>query len=300
MSTNTTAPPMTADIAEGTGPLYLSRLRLNLRHPRIQRTIGDAQALHQLVMALFPTMESERARAAMSVLHRLDEAQPKPGVVATPSMRSDDPVLIVQSAIPPRLDGPESGWFAEMLADGLGSEALVTRDVGPTFAGILDGQRLGFRLRANPTKRLSLQRPDDPDHWAGPTDTLLARHRADGKGTGPRVALLREAEQLDWLARQGERHGFRLLLQERTWTPGGAADGSTAGDTPDAGPLYAVRTAKQTMRGRRGKAPLTHLAVTFDGELTVTDADRFRAALRDGIGPARAYGFGLLSVRRPR
>jgi CRISPR system Cascade subunit CasE len=30
--------------------------------------------------------------------------------------------------------------------------------------------------------------------------------------------------------------------------------------------------------------------------LEITDAERFRAALAAGIGPAKAYGFGLLSV----
>ncbi len=300
MSTGTKTTPMTAGAADASGSVFLSRLRLNLRHPRIQRTIGDAQALHRLVMALFPTVETDSARAAMSVLYRVDEARPEPGVAVTAGWPAEELVLIVQSAVPPRLVERDSGWSAGMLADGADGEPVASRDVGPTFAGIVDGQRLGFRLRANPTKRLSLQRPDDPDHWDGPTDALLTRHRVAGKGTGPRVALLREAEQIDWLVRQGERHGFRLLPRERTWTPGVPNGDAPAEDAPEPGPLYAVRTAKQTMNGRRGKAALTHLAVTFDGELAVTDADRFRAALRDGIGPAKAYGFGLLSVRRPR
>ncbi len=39
-------------------------------------------------------------------------------------------------------------------------------------------------------------------------------------------------------------------------------------------------------------------SVDFAGELTVTDADRFGTALRQGIGHAKAFGCGLLLVRR--
>jgi CRISPR system Cascade subunit CasE len=41
---------------------------------------------------------------------------------------------------------------------------------------------------------------------------------------------------------------------------------------------------------------MTFAAVTFDGLLRIVDADRFRAALVQGIGSAKAYGFGLLSI----
>jgi CRISPR system Cascade subunit CasE len=38
--------------------------------------------------------------------------------------------------------------------------------------------------------------------------------------------------------------------------------------------------------------------VRFDGVLRVTDAARLVEAVRSGIGPAKAFGFGLLSLRR--
>ena len=40
--------------------------------------------------------------------------------------------------------------------------------------------------------------------------------------------------------------------------------------------------------------------VRFDGVLRVTDAGLFRAAVEAGVGPGRAYGFGLLSFRAIR
>ena len=41
---------------------------------------------------------------------------------------------------------------------------------------------------------------------------------------------------------------------------------------------------------------VTLLQATFEGVLTVTDAAAFRNALTKGIGRAKAYGMGMLTV----
>ena len=41
---------------------------------------------------------------------------------------------------------------------------------------------------------------------------------------------------------------------------------------------------------------MTHSSVLFDGLLRVTDTDAFLRTLVRGIGPGKAFGFGLLSV----
>ena len=59
----------------------------------------------------------------------------------------------------------------------------------------------------------------------------------------------------------------------------------------------------------RGGAPITTLVfgnsrggklvtATFEGVLHVRDPDRLAALLENGIGPAKAFGCGLLLVRR--
>lgn len=49
----------------------------------------------------------------------------------------------------------------------------------------------------------------------------------------------------------------------------------------------------------RGKdEKLRFSSVDFAGELTVLDADKFSATLSQGIGHAKAFGCGLLLVRR--
>ncbi|MCI5956432.1 MAG: type I-E CRISPR-associated protein Cas6/Cse3/CasE [Clostridiales bacterium] len=39
-------------------------------------------------------------------------------------------------------------------------------------------------------------------------------------------------------------------------------------------------------------------AATFEGLLTVTDAERFRRTLTEGVGRGKAYGLGLLTIVR--
>ena len=49
-------------------------------------------------------------------------------------------------------------------------------------------------------------------------------------------------------------------------------------------------------KNREEKSRVKLLAVTYEGLLTVTDADAFRKALVNGIGREKAYGMGLLTV----
>jgi CRISPR system Cascade subunit CasE len=48
--------------------------------------------------------------------------------------------------------------------------------------------------------------------------------------------------------------------------------------------------------GGRGRKHMTFAGADFDGALTVVDIDRFREAIVRGIGPGKAFGFGLLSI----
>lgn len=43
---------------------------------------------------------------------------------------------------------------------------------------------------------------------------------------------------------------------------------------------------------------VTFLAVTYDGILTVKNAERFKEALCAGIGSGKAYGAGLMTLVR--
>jgi CRISPR system Cascade subunit CasE len=38
------------------------------------------------------------------------------------------------------------------------------------------------------------------------------------------------------------------------------------------------------------------MSVTFEGTLTVTDAEKFVEALKSGIGREKAYGHGMMTI----
>lgn len=105
---------------------------------------------------------------------------------------------------------------------------------------------------------------------ANPTKCLK---KANGRGK--RVAHVTPEHQKEWLVRQAEKHGFQisgesLQIMDSTWM----------------------------MFNKRGERMVRALAVTYEGLLKVTDVERFRIALIDGIGREKAYGMGLLTIMR--
>jgi CRISPR system Cascade subunit CasE len=130
------------------------------------------------------------------------------------------------------------------------------------------GQVLSFRLRANPTK--------------------CAVAPGQKTGRGKRTGIFKEAERRDWLLRQAARCGFSIPI---------------VGELEDGTPVYDLRiTDEKAIRaspegpGKSTQAVLS--SALFEGRLVVGDADAFAHALQNGIGAGKAFGFGLLSLRR--
>lgn len=236
--------------------LYLSRLILDIRHRQARRDMGDAYQLHRTVLGAFPAAPvRSQAREHFGLLYRAEPVEGAPTLVR----------LLIQANVAPDWSKLPPDYLG-LAPDNRGNPAV--RPVGAEYATITDGTRLVFRLRANPTKRLS-------DRTPGRADPLV----------GKRVALLREDEQLAWLARQGERHGFRLLTTERS------------PEVPEA--RAAVQTTTHGQRPTQGESAPMRLsfgAVLFSGRLEVTEAASFRKTLATGIGSGKAFGFGLLSI----
>jgi CRISPR system Cascade subunit CasE len=89
---------------------------------------------------------------------------------------------------------------------------------------------------------------------------------------GKRYGLVSEDTQLDWLARQGERLGFSV----------------------EAG----LVTGSGVLNGRKGDVRISLQRTCFEGILKVLNVDSVMAAMQAGIGPGKAFGFGLLSIAR--
>lgn len=119
------------------------------------------------------------------------------------------------------------------------------------------GQLLRFRLRANPT---------------------VKQHRPDQK-QGRRVAVAREEKQLEWLKRKADNGGFAVWPADVRVSEPGREFGRTRSD-PQTGQAHQLEL---------------HV-VQFDGYLQVTDPEGFAGTLRAGIGSAKGFGCGLLSL----
>ncbi len=157
-----------------------------------------------------------------------------------------------------------------------------------------------FRLRAGSTAAMLVQSEDAPD-WsrsrladccafdvkefdfnfskgqryifrlrANPT----VKKRLPGKQNGARVGIENENDQIKWLQKKGLRNGF-LLIKEAIWDEG------------------LIRSSKYAA-GRE----LIFKSVRFEGVLEVENPERFERAVVKGIGSAKAFGFGLLSLAK--
>lgn len=107
---------------------------------------------------------------------------------------------------------------------------------------------------------------------ANPTRKIDTKSGPNGeRRNGRRVPLASLDRQVQWLVDKGKQHGFELL--QVAVAAAGAAE------------LVHSHTTGRTFQG-----------VLFEGRLRVANAERFRTALASGIGPGKAYGFGLLSI----
>lgn len=137
-----------------------------------------------------------------------------------------------------------------------------TRDMGSVLEAITPGRILSFRCTANPTRIVR-------DPAAPKTDR------------GRRVALHDEKSRLGWIARKGEQHGFVIPA---------TTDGAMAVDVVPLPPMTGYKFSSS------GRTKITVSPAQFDGRLVVTDAETFVEAVRRGIGRAKAYGCGLVSL----
>lgn len=159
-------------------------------------------------------------------------------------------VILTQSAIEPDWD------YAFHNAGYLLAAPPELRSFQPHFA---EGQRLPFRLLANPTRRLSR-------HSLGADGQPI-----DANDVGKRVPV-RDDHLVDWLVRRAE--SWAVIDEDCTTVQ----------------PGYVYFNKERNGQGQRLRS------VRYDGILTVTNPDKLQIAIAQGIGSAKGFGFGLLSV----
>jgi CRISPR system Cascade subunit CasE len=237
--------------------MILSRLFLNPRSREVRRDLADCQEMHRTVMSAFPQVESAAARNELAVLFRVEENR-EIGLTA----------LLVQSRVQPDWSRLPASYLAT-TAEGPNPDS---KDLTAAWEYLRAGIALNFRLQANPTRKIE-------------TKSGAHGERRNGK----RVELRTEDDQIKWLTRKAEAGGFEIIsvraaptvpnvrVTEQAKHHGSRIEPGSPGD-----------------EGVRKK--LTFASVLFEGLLRVTDPDKFRVALEQGLGPAKAYGFGLLSI----
>lgn len=147
-------------------------------------------------------------------------------------------------------------------------DTRVTRPYTPLLSRVEPGQRYGFRLTANPT------------------------HSAPGgSGRGKVFGHVTVAQQERWLLAKQEHCGFRVRgLGVRP------VDAQASGAPVVRERLDLVVTKRRTVSFSRRETRVTLSIATFDGSLEVADSELFVRALSRGIGRAKGYGCGLMTI----
>ncbi|MEU0663904.1 type I-E CRISPR-associated protein Cas6/Cse3/CasE [Streptomyces lavendulocolor] len=248
--------------------MYLTRFRMNTPRPGARRLLASPQALHAAVMSSFPELlpSDSGDPHAPRVLWRLDHNSRAEVLLYIVSPDSPDLTHLVEQA----------GWPAASTPDKPG---WLSRSYAPVLDRLAEGDIWAFRLTANPV------------HYI---------RRKDGEPT-KRTAHLTPIHQKNWLLKQQDRCGFRVLekRQASRLLPGG----TTHQGHPHHGDQHelTVRDERRlafNKRDQRSSARNTVNVVTatFDGRLQITDPAALRRTLTTGLGKAKAYGCGLMTL----
>lgn len=169
-------------------------------------------------------------------------------------------MILVQSAVEPNWD------YAFHNADYL---LGATPEIRPYHPHFQNGQLLTFRLLTNATcKKDKENRPQGKNNY------------------GRRVPVPRDEIEV-WLTGRAERYGFKVEGFSNVQMGYVAAfrgkDNDSETDVQD--------------DGGKEKRLKRFFYARYEGRLRVTAPDFLRNAIMQGIGPGKAFGFGLLSVR---
>jgi len=240
-----------------------SRIQLDVRHPQAKQALllaqtADAYAEHQWLWRFFPAEPG----APRTFLHRRCE----------PVAAGEPAQIYVVSQRPP--EAPHPAWRIESR---------------PYQPQLRVGDRLRFELRVNPVRSQTdaagkLRRHDVVMQAK---KRLLAEHGVAQwkdlpESVRPALYDLVQGEVSDWFvgndAQPGlaARHGFRAFA--------------------DSLRVDAYRQHRFHRKG--GDKPIALSTVDLSGRLQVIDPERAVAALLAGMGHAKAFGCGLLLVRR--
>jgi CRISPR system Cascade subunit CasE len=291
--------------------MYFSRVGIQpniLKSSQLGRILeGNVYGSHRLLWDLFPEQEQR------TFLYREEIAREQLG--ASPTVRGEPIYYLVSQTKPVESESSlfkvESKDYRPQLEIGqhLGFDCrvnpVVTRQ-GKKHDVVMDAQLqfLSSLVKAFQLESLLSAKPDKGDY-----KKLLLANGGEALSQQLTVLLakdLRYAERLrqisslsdklewgikahidialeNWLTKQGERLGFELVVDD---------DGLSK--LQNSSYLWHGLPAKAKKKGDKSGFS----AVDFSGELQITDMSKFKEALFTGIGRSKAFGCGLLLIRR--
>lgn len=139
------------------------------------------------------------------------------------------------------------------------------------------GDRFVFHLRVNPVVKRRV------DGRQRVHDVVMDAKKRDEREQYAQAELVQNACYA-WLTSTSGEHDSRA---ER------------AGFVVDENRFLAESYERHEFKKRSGGRSIVVATTDLRGVLEVTDVDRFRQALFTGVGPSKAFGCGLLTIRRP-
>lgn len=154
---------------------------------------------------------------------------------------------------------------------------VQTRSYSPS---LMEGQRLSFQLRVNPvvTKKNVNGKSQRHDVVMHTKKQLLKEQGLDinakrqdwHSDDKPLLPDLAQQTYVDWLNTRAETNGFQIIQVN----------------------------VDSNLQNKAGKRDIQFSTVDFSGELYVTDPLLFQHVLLNGLGHAKAFGCGLMLVKR--
>jgi CRISPR system Cascade subunit CasE len=148
----------------------------------------------------------------------------------------------------------------------------LVRDYRPLLDKVQRGREFRMRLRANPVSMT--RKPTKP---SSAQEKQLAKERPRGVRVPHRTA----AHQLRWFTDHLSSWGFEALESE-----------------PDVPCVQLIARDRRifSKNGDTGNHRIVLSTATFDAAVCVTDPDVARERLLGGVGPAKGYGCGLITL----
>ncbi|MBU2885468.1 type I-E CRISPR-associated protein Cas6/Cse3/CasE [Gilvimarinus agarilyticus] len=141
-----------------------------------------------------------------------------------------------------------------------------------------EGDQLAYTLRANPTRML---KHDTPGQRGRRVDVLMHAKKQARQMTDVDIAQVQQQAAQDWLMDPARQTRMGVAF-------------ATAPEVTEHLQHQVYKSG-----GKSGQVkPIQFASVNYEGTLTVTDPECFLQLLQQGIGRAKAFGCGLMMIRR--